>query len=109
MDKDAFVIDISRGGIGIGSPNEMVSEGDRVSVEIVTLSSRERWTLSGTVRHRKFDKSRHAWCFGVQFDRLISEDEANGIPQTNKDIEDADDLVDLLNLMEAEAKTARPS
>lgn len=33
----------------------------------------------------------------------------NGIPQTNKDIEDADDLVDLLNLMEAEAKTARPS
>lgn len=84
MDKDAFVIDISRGGIGIGSPNEMVSEGDRVSVEIVTLSSRERWTLSGTVRHRKFDKSRHAWCFGVQFDRLISEDEAmriaKGVP-----------------------------
>lgn len=33
----------------------------------------------------------------------------NGIPQTNKDIQDADDLVDLLNLMEKEARSVRPS
>lgn len=33
----------------------------------------------------------------------------NGIPQTGKDIEDADDLVDLLNLMEREAGTKRLS
>lgn len=76
MDMDAYVIDIGRGGIGIGSPNDLVAEGDRVTVEVETLFSRERWTLSGTVRHRKFDKDRRAWCFGVEFDRLISEDEA---------------------------------
>lgn len=33
----------------------------------------------------------------------------NGIRQTRKDIEDADDLVDLLNLMEREAGTTRLS
>ena len=33
----------------------------------------------------------------------------NGIRQTGKDIEDADDLVDLLNLMEREAGTTRLS
>lgn len=33
----------------------------------------------------------------------------NGIPQTNKDVEDADDLVDLLNLMERQSIAVRLS
>lgn len=33
----------------------------------------------------------------------------NGIVQTGKDIQDADDLVDLLNLMEEQSKAVKPS